>query len=100
MDLVWLVIPAAVGLFVLRTVLIARKLKLAAKSASPADFGALREAQRSLRTHRDHLREAVARPKEHLATAKGLARISRVRDRSSPTGLDAMVEEFLPERRL
>ena len=100
MDLVWLLIPAAVGLFVLRTVLIARKLKLAAKNPSPADLRALREAQHSLRAHRDHLRDAVAQPKEHLAAAKGLSRVPSFRPRSPPIGLDAMVEDFLPERRL
>lgn len=100
MDLVWLLIPAALGLFVLRTVLIARKLKLAAKNPNPADLRALREAQHSLRAHRDHLQHAVALPKDHLAAAKGLSRIGSVRSRSAPTGLDAMVEDFLPEQRL
>ncbi|HYM40429.1 MAG TPA: hypothetical protein VEY12_09890 [Thermoplasmata archaeon] len=100
MDLVWLVIPAAVGLFVLRTFWIARKLKHAAKSASAADGLALRAAQRALGVHREHLHDAVARPKEHLAAAKALSRVPTVRARSPSTGLDAMVEDFLPERRL
>jgi len=99
-DLVWLVIPAAVGIFVLRTVLIARKLKLAAKMPSAADVRALREAKRALRVHREHLEDAVAAPKQHLAAAKGLSRLNGPRARAPSTGMDAMVEDFLPERRL
>ncbi len=99
MDLVWLLIPAAVGLFALRTVLIARRLKQAAKDPSLADRRALRDAQRSLRVHRELLQDAVAKPKEHLAAAQGLSRLS-ARARAPATGLDAMVEDFLPERRL
>lgn len=100
MDLVWLVIPVAVGIFVLRTLLIARKLKLAAKEPAAADLRALRDAKRTLRVHRDHLEGAVAAPREHLAAAKGLSRLPPVRARSPSTGLDSMVEDFLPERRL
>ncbi len=100
MDLVWLLIPAAVGLFALRTVMIARRLKQAAKDPSLADRRALREAQRSLRVHRELLQDAVAKPKEHLAAAKGLSRTASPRARAPATGLDAMVEDFLPERRL
>ena len=100
MDVVWLLIPAALGLFALRTALIARKLKQAAKDPSLADLRALREAKRSLRAHREILQQAVAQPKEHLAAAKGLSRLPALRARSPPTGLDAMVEDFLPERRL
>lgn len=100
MDVVWLLIPAALGLFALRTVIIARKLKQAAKDLSMADLRALREAKQSLRTHRDHLRQAVEQPKEHLAAAKALSRLPPARARAPPTALDAMVEDFLPERRL
>lgn len=100
MDLVWLVIPAAVGLFVLRTVLIAWKLKLAAKSPSAADLRALRDARKGLQVHRAHLEDALAAPKEHLAAAKGLPRLNGLRARTPPTGMDAMVEDFLPDRRL
>lgn len=100
MDLVWLLIPAALGLFALRTVLIARKLKLAAKEPSLADLRALREARRSLGAHREHLQEAVASPKAHLAAAKGLSRVPSPRARSPATGLDAIVEDVLPEGRL
>ena len=98
--MVWLLIPAALGLFVLRTVLIARKLKLTAQNPTAADLRALREAQRSLRVHREHLREAVAQPKEHLAAAKGLSRLPTLPSRSPAKGMDAIVEEFLPEHRL
>ncbi len=100
MDVVWLLIPTALGLFALRTVMIARKLRQSARDPSLADLRALREAKRSLRAHRDHLQDAVAQRKEHLAAAKGLSRVSSPRARSPPTGLDAMVEDFLPERRL
>lgn len=100
MDIVWLALLAAVGIFVLRTLLIARKLKQAAKEPGKVDLRALREAKQALRVHRDLLEDAVARPKEHLAAAKRLSRLSPVRARSPPTGVDAMVEDFLPERRL
>ena len=100
MDLVWLLIPAALGLFALRTAMIARKLKLAAKDPSLADLRALRDAKRSLRVHKELLQDAVAKPREHLAAAKGLSRVPSARARTPATGLDAMVEDFLPERRL
>ncbi len=100
MDLVWLLIPAAVGLFALRTLLIARRLKAAAKSPALADRRALRDAKESLRAHRDHLDAAVASPREHLAAARGLSRQPRARARTPATGVDAMVEDFLPDRRL
>lgn len=95
----WLVIPAAVGLFVLRTVLIARKLKLAAANAGETERLALREARRGLHAHREHLEGAIAAPKQHLAAAKGLGRAAMSHARE-PKGLDAMVGEFLPEQRL
>ncbi len=100
MDVVWLLIPAALGLFALRTVMIARRLKQAAKNPSLADLRALRDAKRSLRVHREFLQDAVAKPREHLAAAKGLSRRTPTRARAPATGLDAMVEDFLPERRL
>jgi hypothetical protein len=99
-DIVWLALLAAVGTFVLRTLLIARKLKQAAKEPHAADLQALREAKQALRVHRDLLEDAVARPKEHLAAAKRLSRLPPLRARSPPSGVDAMVEDFLPERRL
>lgn len=100
MDIVWLVIPAAVGLFFLRTLLIARRLKEAAKTPTVADLRALREAKESLRAHREHLGAAVASPREHLAAARVLSRVPRVRARTPVSGVDSMVEDFLPERRL
>jgi hypothetical protein len=96
-DFVWLVVPAAVGVFVLRAVLIARKLRLAGRNLTMADARALREARRALQNHRGHLERAVAAPKAHLAAAK---RLSRLPARTPATGVDAMVEDFLPERRL
>lgn len=99
MDLVWLVIPAAVGIFALRTVLIARKLKLAARDATVADAKALRDAQAGLRAHREHLEGARAAPGQHLAAAKQLGRSALTPIRPAK-GVDAMVEDFLPERRL
>ncbi len=99
MDLVWLVVPAALGIFALRTVMIARRLKLAAQSAAPADTKALRDAKAALTAHRDHLEAAVASPKRSLAAAKGAGRTAMAPLRPA-RGLDAMVEDFLPERRL
>lgn len=99
MDLLWLLIPAAVGLFALRTVLIARKLKFAATSATDADARALREAKAGLHAHRDHLTDAIAAPKQHLAAAKALPK-SAIAPARPGRALDAMVEDFLPERRL
>lgn len=99
MDLVWLVIPAAVGLFALRTLLIARRLKAAAQSPTLVDLRALREAKESLRAHREHLDAAVASPREHLAAARVLSRVPRARPRTPVSGMDAMVEDFLPDRR-
>ncbi len=99
MDLVWLVVPAAVGIFALRTVMIARRLKLAAQGAPRADAKALREAKAALTAHRDHLADAVAFPKRHLAAAKQAGRTAMTPVRPA-RGLDAMVEDFLPERRL
>ncbi len=98
-DLVWLVIPAAVGIFVLRAVMIARKLKLAAQAPTLADVKALRDAKESLRAHEDHLEAAIAAPKAHLAAARNLSRLSTPRARAPSGGLDSMVEDFLPERR-
>lgn len=99
-DLVWLVVPAAVGLFVLRTVLIARKLKLAAGQSSPAERRALRDAKEALRAHEEQLESAIAAPKKHLAAAREFSRAALPRARSPSKGLDAMVEDFLPERRV
>ena len=95
----WLVIPAAVGIFVLRTVLIARKLRLASHGATAADARALREAKKDLRAHRDHYEEALAAPARHLRAAKELGRTAISQSRPS-RGVDAIVEDFLPERRL
>ncbi len=99
MDLVWLLIPAAVGILLLRTAMIARRLKLAASNPTAQDMRALREAKRGLRAHREHLQEAVASPARHLEAARGLSRLPSARTRPPATGLDAMVEEFLPDRR-
>ncbi len=94
----WLVIPAAVGILALRTLMIARKLKLAAGNATEADRRALRDAKRGLRAHRDHLEGAIAAPKRHLAAAKDLPRAALAQARTAK-GVDAMVEDFLPEHR-
>ncbi len=99
MDLVWLVVLAAVGIFALRTVMIARKLKLASQGATIADAKALRDAKAGLTAHRDHLEDAIAAPRQHLAAAKELGRTPKPTLRPA-TGLDAMVEDFLPDRRL
>ncbi len=99
MDLVWLLIPAAVALFALRTLLVARRLKAAAQLPTAADARALREAKQSLRAHRGALEKAVAAPRQHLAEAKDLPRAAVAQGRPAK-GLDAMVQDFLPERRL
>ncbi len=100
MDLIWLVIPAALGLFALRTWWVARHLRLAAQIPMSSDLRALREAKRALQAHREHLEAARAAPKQDLAQAKGLSRFSVPRVRAPSTGVDAMVEDYLPERRL
>ncbi len=100
MDLLWLVIPAALGLFALRTYWLARRLKLAAQMPTNADLRALREAKASLQAHQDQIQEARAAPREHLAAAKRLSRLPAARSRPPSSGVDAMVEEFLPEQRL
>lgn len=97
-DLVWLLIPVAVGIFALRAVLIARRLKRSAKEPAEADRRALLEARRALHAHREHLGSAVAAPKAHLAAAKNLRRAAPSHGQPS-RGLDAMVEDFLPDRR-
>ncbi len=99
MDLTWLILPAAVGVLALRTVLIARRLKSAAKDPAPVDLHALRQAKKELHAHRDGLDAAIASPKAHLASAKRLSRISAPRPRARGSNLDRMVEDFLPERR-
>ena len=45
MDLLWLVIPAAIAIFVLRTIVMARSLKAAAANPTLADARALRAAK-------------------------------------------------------
>lgn len=100
MDLAWLIIPLAVGLFTLRTVMIGRRLKLAASNPTLADVHAFREAKRNLQAHRNELEAAVASPKAHLASAKRLSRLSAPRSRTPGSTVDRMVEDFLPERRL
>jgi hypothetical protein len=97
---VWLVIPAALGVFALRIVLVARRLRMAAQLPMTSDARALREAQEALRAHRERLEQARAAPKKHLAEAKRLSRFSVPRVRAPATGVDAMVEDYLPERRL
>jgi hypothetical protein len=72
-DPLWLVIPAAVGIFLMRTLFIARRLKTAAANPTLADVRALRDAKRSLNAHREILDEAVASTKGHLEAAKRLA---------------------------
>lgn len=79
MDLLWLVIPVAIAIFVLRTIVMARSLKAAAANPTLADERALRAAKRSLKAHRDRLDEAVAQPKGHLEAAKRLATVPKPR---------------------
>ena len=79
MDLLWLVIPAAIAIFVLRTIVIARSLKTAAANPTLANVRAFRAAKRSLTAHRDRLTEAVAQPKGHLDAAKRLSAVPKPR---------------------
>ncbi len=99
MDLTWLILPGAVGVFALRTVLVARRLKAAAKDPALADIRALRDAKATLRAHRSELDAAIASPKAHLGSAKRLARLPARRARTPGSTMDRMVEDFLPERR-
>lgn len=99
MDLVWLVIPAAVGLLAVRIARIARKLRLAAGNVTETGRRGLRDARRWLRAHRDQLEGAKAATRTQLAAAKAMRRAGRSPPRTS-RGLDAMVQDCLPERRL
>ncbi len=92
-------IPGAIALFMLRTILIARRLRLAAGVPMPSDARAFREAKEGLAAHKEHLDRALAAPKEHLAAAKRLPRSALARPRASK-GVDAIVQDFLPDRRL
>lgn len=99
MDLLWLVIPAALGVFAVRAILIARRLRLAAGNATEAERRGLRDARRGLSAHRGHLEDAKASASTHLADAKRLRRTA-ASPRRARHGVDAMVEDFLPARRL
>jgi len=79
MDLLWLVIPAAILLFVVRAWMIARSLKAAAANPTLAEKHAIRSAKRGLSTHHDELHASVARPEHHLEAAKRLAMVPRPR---------------------
>lgn len=96
-DLVWLVIPAAVGIFLIRTAMIARRLKTAAANPTLTDVRALRDVKARLGEHRGALESAVGAPKDHLEAAKRLSRPARPRTASSRVG--RMVEDFAPPRR-
>lgn len=96
MDPVWLVIPAAVGLFLVRTLFIARRLKTAAANPTLADVRALRDAKRGLNAHREQLEEAVASTKGHLEAAK---RLAKPHPRSEPSRIARRVQDPAPARR-
>lgn len=96
MDLVALAIPAAILLFVMRTLMIARSLKAAAANPTLVDLRALHAAKRSLRAHRQRLDEARAEPANHLAQAKRLAAVPRIR--SSTRGGTTVVREDVVDR--
>lgn len=98
-DWTWLLIPAAVGLFLVRTVIIARKLKRAAANPTLADLRAFREAKRSLNGHRERLQEAVSNRRVHLEAAKSLSRVPSPRVREPESRLARMVERFAPDRK-
>jgi len=94
----WLVIPAAVGLFLVRTVMLARGLKIAAANPTLADTRALREAKRALKAHRAELESAVSSTKGHLAAAKRLARAPSTDGRSKASGVKRTVEDAFVSR--
>ena len=98
-DLLWLVIPGAILLFIVRTLMIARSLQAAASNPTLADIRAFREAKRSLRAHHDRLREAVAQPKGHLQAAKRMAAVPRPRATTRPGRVSPIVEDAIPDRR-
>lgn len=96
MDLSWLVIPAAILLFVVRAWMIARSLKAAAANPTGAEKHALRAAKRSLTTHHDQLHASIAQPKQYLDAAKHLATVpsarSAIRDPRSGPVFDGSVD--------
>ncbi len=94
----WLVIPAAVGLFLVRTVMLARRLKSAAANPTLADTTALREAKRSLKAHRAELGNAISAAKGHLEAAKRLARAPSPDGRSKASGVRRTVEDAFVSR--
>jgi len=96
-DLVVLVIPAAILLFLVRTLMIARSLKAAAANPTLADVRTLRAAKRSLKAHHDRLDEALAEPGNHLAAAKRLATVPK--RRTSTRSSRAPAGDLLVERR-
>jgi len=98
-DPAWLLILAAIGLFLGRAALIARRLKQAASSPTLPDARALREARQGLKAHRESLDEAVAGTKGHLAEARRLASRTSGRGRAPASRVSAMVEDFTPDRR-
>jgi len=98
-DLLWLVFPAAVGLFLLRTVMIARRLKAAMRNPSLSDVHGLREAKGHLTAHREHLEAAAASPRIYLAAAKGLGAIPRPRGFGPRAVREPFMEDALPGRR-
>ncbi|MCI4371911.1 MAG: hypothetical protein L3J78_04605 [Thermoplasmata archaeon] len=79
MDILWLVIPAAILLFVVRTIMIARSLKTAAGNPTLANVRALHTAKRDLKVHRTLLHDVVAQPKGHLDAAKRMAAVPKPR---------------------
>lgn len=77
MDLLWLVIPGAIVLFIVRTLMIARSLKAAAANPTLADIRGLRAAKRSLGAHKEMLEAALGQPSVHLDAAKRLAAVPK-----------------------
>lgn len=98
-DLSWLVIPAAVGIFLVRTLMIARRLKIAAANPTLADVRALREAKHRLKAHRVELDAAITSTKGHLLAAKRLSRPATPRVRRRESRIARMVEDPSPMRR-
>ena len=94
----WLVIPAAIGLFLVRTVMLARRLKIAAANPTLADARALREAKLALKAHHAELRSAISATKGHLEAARRLARAPSPDGRAKASRVRRTVEDAFVSR--
>ena len=82
------VILVAIGVFVVRVVFLAKRLKAAAKDLTFADLRALEEAKKSLNAHRKSLEDAKGTIRENLGGARDTLR-----------NYDASFEKSVEDRR-